>query len=164
VAVRQRNPLFDRALVSNRERLGMRVVHRGVSGREVLRSLREGRVPVLLADQDAGAGGVFVDFFGHPASTARGPALLALRSGARLFGGACVVSARPPLRYTVHLQPLTAPRTGSTEEDVRALTQAHADFLAGFIRAAPEQYFWQHKRWKTKPDGGKQERAPLPAV
>jgi KDO2-lipid IV(A) lauroyltransferase len=151
VAVRQRNPLFDRALIANRESLGMRVVYRGVTGGEVLRSLRDGRVPVLLADQDAGGGGIFVDFLGHDASTARGPALLALRSGARLFGGACLAVPGTPRRYTVWLEPLSAPRTGVVAEDVRLLTQAHADFLARFVRRAPEQYFWQHKRWKTRP-------------
>jgi KDO2-lipid IV(A) lauroyltransferase len=84
IAVRQRNPLF------------VRIVYRGVAGGAVLRSIREGRVPVLLADQDAGGGGVFVDFLGHAASTAKGPALLALRSGARLFtaAGTCPATYR----------------------------------------------------------------------
>jgi KDO2-lipid IV(A) lauroyltransferase len=164
IAVRQRNPLFDRALVENRERLGMRVVHRGVAGVQVLRSLREGRIPVMLADQDAGGGGIFVDFFGHRASTTRGPALLALRSGARLFSGACFALPGAPRRYRVQLVPVDAPRTGDLVRDVASLTQAHADALARFVRDAPEQYFWQHKRWKTRPNAEKQERRALPAV
>jgi Kdo2-lipid IVA lauroyltransferase/acyltransferase len=151
VAVRQRNPLFDEALAGNRRRLGIRVVYRGVRGAEVLRSLRDGRVPVLLADQDAGHNGVFVDFLGHPASTTRGPALLALRSGARLFGGVCLVEPGPPRRYRIHLEPLSIAPSGDLAGDVRRLTEAHAGFLARYVREAPEQYFWQHKRWKTRP-------------
>jgi KDO2-lipid IV(A) lauroyltransferase len=164
IAARQRNPLFDDALARNRKKLGVRIVYRGVAGGEVLRSLRERRVPVMLADQDAGGGGVFVDFLGHPASTTRGPALLALRSGARLFAGACLVLSGHPRRYRLDLVPVDALRTGDLARDVQALTQAHADALARFVREAPEQYFWQHKRWKTPPRAGKQERRPLPAV
>jgi KDO2-lipid IV(A) lauroyltransferase len=164
VAVRQRNPLFDDALVGNRRRLGIRVVYRDGAGTEVLRSVRAGRVPVLLADQDGGRSGVFVDFLGSLASTARGPALLALRSGAQLFGGVCLVEAGPPRRYAVHLCPLAVERTGDLAEDVRRLTRAHSDFLAGFVRQAPEQYFWQHKRWKTRPEPPTPERRPVRPV
>jgi KDO2-lipid IV(A) lauroyltransferase len=172
VAVRQRNPLFDRELVANRERLGMRVVYRAGAGAQVLRSLRGGRVPGLLADQDAGPGGIFVEFMGVPASTPRGPALLALRAGARLFGAACVVHPGPPRRYVVHVEPLDVERTGDVDEDVRRLTRAHADFLGRFVAAAPEQYFWQHKRWKTPPEaaseppprGVRPERRSAPPV
>ena len=151
VAYRQRNRLIDAKLVGNRERLGMKVVHRSNAGREVLRSVATGRVPALLADQDAGRRGIFVEFLGPPASTTRGPALLALRSGARLFGGVCLARGTRPHRYIVYLEELTAERTGDLAEDVRRLTQAHTDFLARYVKLAPEQYFWQHKRWKTRP-------------
>jgi Kdo2-lipid IVA lauroyltransferase/acyltransferase len=168
IAVRQRNPLFDQALRANRESLGARVVYRGVAGGEVLRSLREGRVPVMLADQDGGDGGIFVDFLGHPASTTRGPALLAVRSGARLFGGAFLVLPGSPRRYRGYAEPIDVPRTGDLAEDVHRLTQAYSDCLARLVREFPEQYFWQHKRWKTRPQGEtqreNQERRPVRAV
>ena len=164
IAVRQRNPLFDRALRENRERLGARVVYRGVAGGEVLRSLREGRVPVMLADQDGGGGGIFIDFLGHPASTTRGPALLAVRSGARLFGGAFLARPGSPRRYLGHAEPVDVPRTGDLTEDVRRLTQAYSDCLARLVLEFPEQYFWQHKRWKTRPEPETQERRRVRAV
>jgi KDO2-lipid IV(A) lauroyltransferase len=164
IAVRQRNPLFEDALSENRRALGVRIVYRGVAGGAVLRSIREGRVPVLLADQDAGGGGVFVDFLGHAASTAKGPALLALRSGARLFTATCLALPGSPRRYRIRIEEIDAPRSGDLPRDVQALTQAHADVLARFVREAPDQYFWQHKRWKTRPRIESQERRPLPAV
>jgi len=151
VAVRQRNRLFDASLVSNRERLGIHVIYRGGAGAALFRSIRGGRVPALLADQDAGRNGVFVEFLGRTASTPRGPALLALRTGARLFGGACLVMGGRPRRYRIELEPLDVERTGDQAEDLRRLTEAHAAFLARFVRRAPEQYFWQHRRWKTRP-------------
>ncbi|HEX9710768.1 MAG TPA: lysophospholipid acyltransferase family protein [Candidatus Thermoplasmatota archaeon] len=153
VAFRQRNRLFDEELVRTRGRLGMRVVTRGRAPREVLRSLRDGRITALVADQNAGRRGVFVDFFGHPASTARGPALFALRSGAALFTGFCLAMGGSPRRYVVHLEEVPVERNGDLEEDVLRLTRAHGERLERFIRRAPEQYFWQHNRWKTRPPG-----------
>jgi KDO2-lipid IV(A) lauroyltransferase len=119
----------------------------------VLAALRAGGAVGLAADQDAGANGVFVDFLGERASTARGPALFALRSGAPLFAVACLAVEGRPRRYRVHIEEIPCRRSGDLEADVSRLTQAHADFVARFVREAPEQYFWVHKRWKTRPGG-----------
>ncbi|MBW3533726.1 MAG: lysophospholipid acyltransferase family protein [Gemmatimonadetes bacterium] len=151
VAFRQANPLFDDDLVRNRSRLGMRVVRKGDAPQAVLRALREGRVPALVADQDARRGGVFVDFMGVPAATARGPAVFALRAGADLFLGVALAREGRPRRYHVRLEPVRVERTGDVEEDVRRLTAAHTAALEAWVRRAPEQYFWQHRRWRTRP-------------
>jgi len=123
----------------------------------VLRSLRAGRVAGLVADQDARRRGLFVDFLGTPASTARGPALFALRAGAPLFLGSCVALPDQPGRYRCEVEEIRVDRTGDLDEDVRRLTAAHAAALAERVRRMPEQYFWQHKRWKTRPahEGGR---------
>ncbi|HEX7120362.1 MAG TPA: lysophospholipid acyltransferase family protein [Longimicrobiales bacterium] len=149
VAQRQSNPLFDRAIVAARERLGMRVIERGRATREGLRALRAGRVVALVADQDARRAGVFVPFFGHPASTHRGPALLALRTGAPLFLGTALRT--PAGGYHVRLEPVEVDRSGESEDVVRRLTEAFTARLEAAIRAAPDQYFWHHRRWKTRP-------------
>lgn len=151
VALVQANRLFDRDLVSARGRLGMRVIARGDARREVLRSLGAGRVAALVADQNARAGAVFVPFFGEPAATFRGPALFSLRRGAPLFLGVALRSSRRPQRYRVVLEEVSVTPTGALEDDVRRLTAAHTAALERHIRTAPEQYFWQHKRWKTRP-------------
>src|SRR5690606_26046295 len=82
VVQRIKNPLADRRIRRLREGFGVRVIYRKDAPREVLRSLRRGRVVALVADQSDRRKDLFVDFFGVPASTARGPALFALRSGA----------------------------------------------------------------------------------
>lgn len=151
VVQRQRNPLFDRDLVRTRERLGMGVIPRGEAVRRGLRSLREGRALALVADQNVRNGGVFVDFFGVPASTPRGPALLAFRSGAPVvFVG---VRRLPGWsgRYVVSLEAVPVERGPDPEEEVRRVTAAHTRLLEQYIQAAPEQYFWPHRRWKTRP-------------
>src|SRR5438132_1504356 len=81
VVQRQANPLFNAAIERDRERMGMRIIERGRAPREALTSLRAGRVVAFVSDQDARRAGVFVPFFGRLASTHRGPALMALRTG-----------------------------------------------------------------------------------
>jgi KDO2-lipid IV(A) lauroyltransferase len=148
VVQRQSNPLFDRAIVHMRERLGMRVIERGQAPRQALRSLRAGRVVGFVADQDARAAGVFVPFFGRPASTHRGGALLALRSGAAVFSlGVRRLGSR--YRLTLAEVPVEG-AAGDGEEAVQRLTAAFTQRLESAIRDAPEQYFWFHKRWKTR--------------
>jgi KDO2-lipid IV(A) lauroyltransferase len=154
VSVRQANRLFDDALVASRASLGVSTIRRGNARREVLEALRAGRVVGLVADQDARERGVFVDFLGTPASTARGPALFALRSGAPLFLGLCVAVPGHPGRYRCEVEEVRFERSGDLDEDVRRLTAAHAAALAERVRREPEQYFWQHRRWRTPPPAG----------
>lgn len=154
VAQRQANPLVDRLLNSARERLGMRVIRRGNATKESLRSLRAGRVVALVADQDARGAGIFVPFLGRPASTYRGPAVLALRSGAPLFIGTAV---RFGHRYRVRVRRVPLPEEAAPadqDHQVRALTLEHVRALEAEVRAEPGQYFWHHRRWKTAPPGG----------
>jgi KDO2-lipid IV(A) lauroyltransferase len=85
------------------------------------------------------------------AATFRGPALFALRTGAPLFLGVALRRSRHPQRYRIVLEEVRVEPSGDLERDVERLTAAHADALARWVRAAPEQYFWQHRRWKTRP-------------
>jgi len=144
------NRRFDADLVATRERLGLTVVDMAEAPRAMLRTLRRGRVAALVADQNARGGSVFVPFFDKPAFTARGPALFALRADVPLFLGVCVRVGRRPT-YRVSLRRIDVDRTGDLDEDVLRLTAAHVQALEEAVRTAPEQYFWQHKRWKTRP-------------
>ena len=145
---RQRNPLFNDAIVKARERLGLRLIDRRVAAREALKSLRAGRVVAFVADQNAGRSGVFVPFFGRLASTHRGPALLAVRSGAPIFFGAAV---RRGDHYLGMTEEITVPRLGDTDQVVHRITAAFTAVLERLVREYPGQYFWHHRRWKTPP-------------
>jgi len=154
------NRRFDADLVATRRRLGMTVVDMADAPRAMLRTLRRGRVAALVADQNARQGSVFVPFFGRDAFTARGPALFSLRAGSPLFLGICLrIGSRS--RYRVTLRRIEAERTGDMDKDVLLLTAAHVRALEDAVRGAPEQYFWQHKRWKTRPG---EEPAPEGSV
>ncbi|HEX9938542.1 MAG TPA: lysophospholipid acyltransferase family protein [Longimicrobium sp.] len=148
---RQGNRLVDARLDSLRRNLGVETITQREAPSRVPRLLRKNGVIGIVGDQDARKAGVFVPFFGRPASTHRGPALFALKLGAPVF--ACVARRLPGagVRYEVSGQRVPVARTGDLEADVRALTAELAARLEGEIRKAPEQYFWFHRRWKTKP-------------
>ena len=141
------------ALIEARERTGMGVIDVDDAPRQVLRSLRAGRVVAMLADQNAHRGGVFVPFFGKLASTARGPAVFALRTGAPMFLGIPLRNRGWKQEYTVELRRIDFQPSGHIDADVLALTAVHTEALEQAIGEAPEQYFWQHKRWKKRPEG-----------
>jgi KDO2-lipid IV(A) lauroyltransferase len=145
------NRRFEADLFEARQRLGMRVIEMSDAPKGVLRSLRGGRATAIVADQNMHRHGIFLPFFGRQAATARGPALFALRAGAPVVFGYALREPGRPRRYVVHAERLEYRVTGDLETDVRSLMAAYHERLEETIRRAPDQYFWQHKRWKTRP-------------
>lgn len=155
------NPLFDGYLTRTRSRLGMTVVRDRDAVRHTARALREGHVIAFLIDQSGlHIASSFVNFFGRPAKTPRGPAVLALRLDVPVFFG--VSLRKPDGRYHLHIEELVTERTGDTERDVESILSQYSRVLEGFVRQAPEQYFWQHRRWKRQPaDTPRELRDPV---
>lgn len=148
VVQRQANPLFDAALIGARERLGLGIIDRFQATRLAIKALRAGRAVAFASDQNAGKAGIFVPFFGRLASTHRGAALFAVKTGAPLFLG---TSLRRGYRYDVLLQRIDTDRSGELDEAIYRLTVAFTERLEAVVRSAPEQYLWLHRRWKTRP-------------
>lgn len=148
---RQGNRLVDARLNELRRRLGVETIYQSEAPSRVPRLLRRNGVVGIVGDQDARRSGVFVPFFGRPASTHRGPAVFALKLGAAVFS--CVARRRPggDVAYDVMGERVPVVRTGDLEADTHALTADLAARLEAQIRVAPEQYFWFHRRWKTSP-------------
>lgn len=146
------NPLFDRYLSESRARTGVVLVREPDAVRRTPRSLREGRCMVMLADQGVlGLASTFVPFFGRPAKTPRGPAVFALRMKVPLVFG--VALRQPSGRYRLSFEPVTVEDTGHRERDVEVIVRQYTKVLERWVRRAPEQYFWQHRRWKRQPAG-----------
>lgn len=150
VALRQGNPLFHRETLRLRTKMGMRVIERDRTPGAALRALRRGRVVALLGDQNPIAGGIEIPFFGRPAPTPRGPAVLSLRTGSPLFLGVAVRTEGDQGRWVVSLEAVDATRSGSVRREVRRLVGAYTRRLEDAIRETPEQYFWLHRRWKER--------------
>ena len=152
IAHPQRNPFLERYLGETRERLGLSVILKNEAFRLVPKSLAAGRTVTFVADQNLQRRGVFVDFFGHLTATARGPALFALRRNTPVFFGFALRLPGWPSRYRVTLERIPLPRASPIKEAVRELTQQHVSMLENSVRETPGQYFWHHRRWKTRPD------------
>ena len=147
----QKNPLFYRHMVELRDQLGLTVIVKNEAFCLVPQALAAGRVVALVSDQNMQQRGVFVDFFGRAAATAKGPALFALRTGAPVFLGVAVRKRGYPSRYRVIIEPVPVEEGAASADAIRDLTQRHVSRLEARIRETPSQYFWQHRRWKTRP-------------
>ena len=153
------NPYLDRFLRSFRERTGQRMIPKKGGYDQMLEVLRSGGVLSFLADQDAGERGLFVEFFGRPASTHKAIALLALEHRAPVAVG-YARRIGPGFRYEVGCDAVIDPDEWSgTADDVRLLTQRYTAALEAVIRRAPEQYLWLHRRWKHQPKPRKRPAA-----
>ncbi|MFL5560009.1 MAG: lysophospholipid acyltransferase family protein [Gemmatimonadaceae bacterium] len=156
VARHMENPLFDRYLTSTRERIGMAVVHDDDAVRRTPRSIRSGRAIAFLSDQGVlGLASTFVPFFGMPAKTPRGPAVFALRLGVPVVFGCAL--RQPNGRFRMFFEAVTVQDTGNREQDVDAIVAEYTKTLERWVRRAPEQYFWHHRRWRRQPPGTPEE-------
>ena len=145
------NPYLESFLRRFRERTGQKLIPKSGGYDQMLDVLRSGGVLSFLADQDAGQRGLYVDFFGRPASTHKAIALLAIEHKAPVVVG-YARRIGPGFRYEVGCDAIIEPTewTG-TSDDVRLLTQRYTAALEKIIRRDPEQYLWLHRRWKHQP-------------
>jgi KDO2-lipid IV(A) lauroyltransferase len=152
VARRMENPLFDQYLTETRRRIGMTVIHDADAVRRVPRALREQHSVAFLIDQGAvGLASTWVPFFGRYAKTPRGPAVFALRLRAPLLF-ACALR-QPNGRFAIHFEEVPVEQTGTLDADVDRIVASYTSTLERWVRRAPEQYFWHHRRWKHQRPG-----------
>ncbi len=131
--------------------LGLKIISKQFATKNVLKALKEGYAVGFLADQNAGREGVFVEFFGKLASTARGPVSIALKTGAPLLLSFDIRMPDDRHRFIV-TEPMILTVTGDRERDVAENTARLMRILEDYIRQYPCQWMWQHDRWKTRPD------------
>jgi KDO2-lipid IV(A) lauroyltransferase len=146
------NPYVDWFLrVKFREKTGQQILSKDDDYPRIQKVLAGGGVLATLADQDAGQRGLFVDFFGRPASTHKAVALLSLEYKAPLV---VIGTAKlgEPMRYAVEVEDVIYPEEYDGQGDaVRQITQRFTAALERVVRRHPEQYFWLHRRWKHQP-------------
>ena len=141
------NPWIDRYLMRFRTQTGQHMIARDRALGEMIRALQKNKMLVVQVDQDARQVGVFVNFFGRPASTHRAPATLSLKYKAPVV---LVDTYREGLmNYAVCTDPIYPDPYRDRPDPVKALTQAYSDAFEACVRRHPEQWFWMHDRWKT---------------
>jgi KDO2-lipid IV(A) lauroyltransferase len=151
IYARAKNRVFDDALRRGRERFGkLQLVARTDGVGHVLRPLRAGTPFYYLPDMDYGRkDAVFVPFFGYPAATITGLSRLAKVSGAVVLP---VITRMVGDHYVTSIGEAW---TDFPTDDVVADTRRMNAFLETEIMKSPEQYYWLHKRFKTRPRGEK---------
>jgi len=119
--------------------------------RAMLRSLKRNEILGILIDQNVACHeGIFVDYFGRPACTTDGLALLALHTEAPVLPA--YMARRPDGRYRLVVGPeVGVIRTGDREADILANTQRFTKVIEETVRQYPDQWLWVHQRWKTQP-------------
>jgi KDO2-lipid IV(A) lauroyltransferase len=145
----QKNPDFNAALYQGRMRFNTPLLlSRQMGLRRVVRAVREGRPFYYLPDMDFGRDdSIFVPFFGVPTATITGVPRLAALAGARVLP--CVTRMSKD-GYVVHIYPAWQDFPGA---DVAADTRRVNAAIEAWVGEMPEQYFWVHKRFKTRPEG-----------
>ncbi len=158
------NPYLERFVMRLRQSTGQTIIAKKDDFDRLTFVLKNGGKVATLADQDAGQRGLFVDFFGRPASTHKAVALMAME-----FDTVMLVLGVPRVSradratlpgpagmdgtyYAIEVEDVIDPRDYANRPDaVKAITQRYTAALERLIRRHPEQYFWLHRRWKHQP-------------
>lgn len=148
------NPLIEDLTVRIRTRFGNRPINKTNSARLAIKILKEGGILGILSDVNAHPKeGVFVPFFGVPACTTAGAAVIALRTDALIFPVFCIWDKEIGRYRFVHGRMIEPVRTGDRDRDILETTAAYTAELERLYRQHPDQWMWIHKRWKTRPKG-----------
>ncbi len=147
---RQKNPVWDEWLLKGRQRFNDPVLlaRQGIDMRSVVRTVRDGLPLYYLPDMDLGpVNSVFVPFFGVQAATIPMVSRIARMTGARVV---MAVTEMTDDGYVLHFEPPWENFPGeSVEEDTARMNRE----LERWVLRLPTQYFWTHKRFKTRPEG-----------
>jgi len=146
---RQSNPFINKIIEELRSSFNMECIYKSNAGFPVIRALKKNRIVAFVADQDAGKNGLFLKFLGRSASTAQGPARYAIsnNSPALIFtgikeGNTFKIFISQSLNFDYNKNNLKSAVTNNTSVWTKKIEE--------YIKKYPEQYFWMHRRWKSK--------------
>lgn len=143
-------PPADRLIRDLRSQFGTEIIPKQRALRRIMRAIKENRLVGILLDQSVDwYEGVFVPFMGIPACTNKGLAFMALKTGAPVVP---IFSIRQPDgRYRIVFEKeVELVRTGDKLRDIEENTALFTSIIEKYVRQYPEQWFWFHRRWKTK--------------
>ena len=116
---------------------------------QLLGCLKRNEIVCLIADENKRRSGITVDFLGHSAPTAIGPAVLTLRTGAPLLP--VFILRNGDSRHDIYIEPhLELNLNGNANENIRTITAAYTKVIEHYVRRYPEQWFWINNRWKKE--------------
>lgn len=143
---------LGRMIMHMRSQPGIRILPHRDAATETLGHLRAGGMSAFLVDHNCKrAEAQFLPFLGEVAAVNKGPAILALRAKAEVWP--CFLLRLPEGRFRFVTLPCldTAGLTGSRAERIESICRFYTDAVERMVRMYPEQWFWMHRRWKTRP-------------
>ncbi len=151
-------PKLDAWWNARREMHGNRVFTRVGGYPEIIRRLRRGENVVMLFDQNVKRShAVFVDLFNMPAATTKTIGLVAARTKSQIFFATMVENQ--PRQYQLVVEAIENPvrKRCETKGRIEDVTRRVNESLERIVRKYPEQWYWIHRRFKTRPDGQEEE-------
>jgi KDO2-lipid IV(A) lauroyltransferase len=130
-----------------RKMTGCKVITKGFSIREIIKTLNNNGIVAMLGDQNAGPGGILIDFFGRPASTAPGAVAFSIKTGAEIML-AFMRRVAFDRHEVIFEKPLALIDTGNKDKDIKENLKNISAIFENYIRKFPDQWLWSHKRWK----------------
>lgn len=153
------NKYLNRFLYEVRQRHGLKLIDKKGAAQMMPQIMEQGSTLGFIADQDAGPKGVFVDFFGRKASTYKSIGLLALTYNRPIVVG-CTRRVGNRFFFEYVLSRIIWPHEWADKEDpLTWISAAYTKAIEDFIRQDPTQYWWLHRRWKTRPKEERQQAA-----
>jgi KDO2-lipid IV(A) lauroyltransferase len=147
------NPYLSDFVFGVREKQGQRIIAKKGATEDVVEVIEARGAVGFVADQNAGSKGLFVDFFGRKASTYKSIGLLAMQYDVPVVIGYSRRVA-DEFKFVIGAQDIIYPDDWKRQDDpLRYITQRYTKALEDMIRADPGQYWWVHRRWKTRPKG-----------
>jgi len=144
----QSNFLADHFFNSIRTSLGLKLIYKKFAFRKTLKALQNNEIVAFLSDQDARNDGIFVRFFNRETSTVKGPIYFALKTDAPVVLASLIRLGYKKYKFLIEEIPII--KTDNFKKDLIINTQNWSKHLEKLIRQYPEQWFWVHRRWKTK--------------
>lgn len=145
-------PRINDWLLDVRQKRGMTILTKFGALDEVPRLLQERRRVAFIADQNAGDKGLFVPFFNRLASAYKSIALLAMRFEVPIICGTARRRQPDRFEYEIRVKDVIHPPDWHQQDDpVYYITARYTRAIEEMVRDDPEQYFWVHRRWKSRP-------------
>lgn len=161
----QRNQEVSNRIMALRGSTGATLLGHRNAAPQVLRLLkRENAIVSFLVDHNCNRReAIFLPFLNEVAAVNVGPALLAVRAGAAIWP-IFLLHDGENYKYYIEKPLYTAELTGNRDEQVQQAAIYYTEAVEKYVRLFPEQWFWMHKRWKTRPEAESGGEAPANVI
>lgn len=157
LAYRQKNEKINKIITKIREDSGIKIIYHDQPLKHFINALKNKEVISFLIDQNAlKHRGYFVDFFGLKASTVNFPAKLVAKYQVPILFSYIYFNEKDQ-KYYINTQTVDYKIGTSEEETAFNITQSYTKKVEEAVKKHPDQYFWVHKRWKTREDESKEK-------